>query len=152
MLSTEETVSLEDLNYNEYLDAEGKIDPDLEGKISIYAIFDRDKKIKYIGYSRNLFKSLQQHLVRKVDQCYWFKAHIIYVPSRSILDGIRHSWITANEDVLPDNEEQKQWTQAIDIRTEMTDADKHEYEQQDELHQIKLLKKVARRVEEIIRE
>lgn len=152
MLSIEDKVCLEDLQYHSYLDTAGKIDSDFEGKIAIYAIFDQDKKIQYIGYSRNLCKSLQQHLIRKVDQCYWFKAHIIERPSRSLLEGIRHDWLEENEGLLPSNEEQQEWTQPINTRQEMTADEQQEYDQQDELHQIKILKKVARRVEDKIKE
>jgi hypothetical protein len=134
------------------LDSEGKINPDFEAKIAIYAIFDQDKKIQYIGYSRNLFKSLQQHLIRKVEQCHWFKVHIIERPNRSLLEGIRHDWIEENKGLLPSNEEQKKWTQPINTRQEMTPVEKQEYEQQDELNQIKILKKAARRVEDKIKE
>ena len=147
MLTAEEKVNLKDLNYHSYLEPEGIINPDLEGKIGIYAIFDQDKKIQYVGYSRNLYKSLQQHLIRKVDKCHWFKIHIIDRPSRSLLEGIRHDWIEENEALLSDQEEQKQWTEPINIKQQMTTTEKQEYEQADELNKIKILKKIARREE-----
>ncbi len=152
MITTEEKIYLKDIDYNSYLNNEGEIDSDLEGKIAIYAIYDQDKKIQYIGYTRNLFKSLQQHLMRKVDQCYWFKAHIIERPSRSLLEGIRNDWLAENEGLLPSELEQKEWTQPIDTRGQMTEEEKEKYEQEDELHQSKILKKSARRVEETIKQ
>ena len=147
MLTTEDKVDLQDINYSSYLNKEGIINPDLEGKIGIYAIFDQDKKIQYVGYSRNLLKSLQQHLIRKVDQCYWYKVHIIDRPNRSLLEGIRNDWIQENESLLSDKEEQKQWTEPINIQQKMTTIEKQEYEQADELSKIKILKKIARREE-----
>ena len=152
MLSAEQKIKLEDLEYQEYLAKEGIINSDFEGKIAVYAIFDQDKNIQYIGYTRNLFKSLQQHLIRKIDQCYWLKAYIIERPSRSILEGISHDWKQTNENLLPSEQEQKQWTQPINTRQEMTATEKQEYEQEGELQQIKILKKVARRVEGKIKE
>ena len=147
MLTTEDKVDLQDINYSSYLNKEGIINPDLEGKIGIYAIFDQDKKIQYVGYSRNLLKSLQQHLIRKVDQCYWYKVHIIDRPNRSLLEGIRNDWIQENESLLSDKEEQKQWTEPINIQQKMTTIEKQEYEQADELSKIKILKKIARKEE-----
>ena len=44
MLSIEDKVCLEDLQYHSYLDTAGKIDSDFEGKIAIYAIFDQDNQ------------------------------------------------------------------------------------------------------------
>ena len=152
MLSNEQIISLATIEYSSYLDETGQINPHLEGKIGIYAIFDRDKKIQYIGYSRNLLKSLQQHLVRKVDRCYWFKVHTIDRPNRSILEEIRQDWLTENKGLLPDETEQKTWTNAIDIRQEMTSEEKEEYQQQEELQKIKIYKKVSRRIEEKIKE
>lgn len=147
MLTTEQQVELKDINYNSYLNKEGIINPDLEGQIGIYAIFDQEKKIQYVGYSRNLLKSLQQHLIRKVDQCHWYKVHTIDRPNRSLLEGIRNDWIQENESLLSDQKEQKTWTDAINIKQLMTSKENEEYQQEDELNQIKILKKVARRIE-----
>jgi hypothetical protein len=152
MLTAENKINLADLNYHSYLDTVGIINPDLEGKIGIYAIFEEDKNIQYIGYSRNLLKSLQQHLIRKVDQCYWYKVYIIDRPDRSLLEGIRNDWIQQNQALLSDEEEQKQWTQPIDIKQQMTATEKEEYKQADELNQIKILKQVARKVETEIKQ
>jgi hypothetical protein len=43
------------------------------------------------------------------------------------------------------------WTQSIDAKLTMTEDDKLQYQQTDELGKIKLLKKVARRLEEEIK-
>ncbi|MBL1210889.1 GIY-YIG nuclease family protein [Geminocystis sp. GBBB08] len=146
-------ISLKDLTYIPYIDENGVINEELEGKIGIYAIFNQEQKLEYIGYSRNLLMSLKQHLVRQTEKCYWFKFYLIERPSRSILEEIRSNWLAENEDLPKGNaEEEILWTQPIDAKLTMTQEDKAEYEKNDELGKIKLLKKVARRLEEEVKQ
>lgn len=135
-----------------YLNNKGDIDDELFGKIGVYAIFNNDKKLEYVGYSRNLLWSLKQHLIRQPQKCHWIKYHIITHPSRSILEEIKQQWLDENGSVpLGNGEEEVLWTQPIDAKSTMTDEDKKQYDSSDELGKIKLLKKVARRYEEIIK-
>ncbi|BAQ60844.1 conserved hypothetical protein [Geminocystis sp. NIES-3708] len=146
-------ILLKDLKFISYIDEKGMINPELEGKIGIYAIFNEDKTLEYVGYSRNLFMSLKQHLVRQTDKCYWLKFYVIERPSRTILEEIRSNWLTENKNLPKGNsEEEFLWTQAIDAKLTMTEDDKKEYQQNDELGKIKLLKKVARRLEEEVKQ
>jgi hypothetical protein len=135
---------LTNLDYTPYLDETGIINPDLERKIGVYAIFDQDKHLQLVGYSRDVYLSLKQHLIRKPDQCHWLKIVTITKPSRSILAEIKQSWL--DEFNRPSIEENT-WNDPIDIKLTMTEAQKQEYQQLDELGQIKLLKKIARETE-----
>ena len=144
-------ISLQQIEFSPYLNEQGEINSELEGKIGIYAIFNQEQQIQYIGYSRNLLTSLKQHLVRQVDDCFWFKVHIIERPNRSVLEKIRNDWIAESE-LQINEQEQKNWAQAIDVRQAMTEAEEQQYQQEDEFNQGKLLKKVARRVQEKILE
>jgi hypothetical protein len=64
---------------------------------------------------------------------------------------MRQAWIKENGTLPPGNStDEAKWTQPIDTKLAMTEAEKTEYQKGTELEQIKLLKKIARRVEEDI--
>ncbi|MCA1993843.1 MAG: GIY-YIG nuclease family protein, partial [Coleofasciculus sp. S288] len=148
-----QTPSLAALDYIPYLDETGNLPEPLQGKIGVYAIFDRDKMLQFVNYSRDIYLSLKQHLVRQPQSCYWLKVETISRPNRTRLENIRNAWIEENG-VTPagNGVGEAAWTQPIDAKLEMTDEEKESYKKSDELTQIKLLKKVARRVEEQILE
>jgi hypothetical protein len=91
--------------------------------------------------------------VRQSQQCYWLKIQTIARPSRSILEEIRQVWIKENGSIPVGNaQDEAIWSQPIDAKTAMTEAEKEEYAQGGDLEKIKVLKKVARRVEGEIQE
>jgi hypothetical protein len=148
MTSETQIPSLADIEYIPYLDETGNLPEQLQGKIGVYAIFDRDKTLQFINYSRDIYLSLKQHLVRKPESCYWIKVQIIGRPNRTQLETIRSAWIDENGAIPPGNSSDEViWNQPIDAKLTMTDAEKASYEKSDGLSQIKLLKQVARRVE-----
>ena len=139
---------LENLEFLPYLDEQALLDENLSGKIGIYAIFDQDKNLQFVGYSRDIYLSLKQHLVRQPQKCYWLKRQTIERPSRSILESTKQKWIAENNAIPEGNGEQENlWTQPIDAKLTMTDEDKLSYNNNDELGQIKLLKSIAKRLE-----
>lgn len=143
-----ETPSLSSLEYMPYLDDTGCIDENIQGKIGVYAIFDQDQVMQYVGYSRDVYLSLKQHLIRQPNSCYWFKIETIARPSRKILEGIASAWISENGATPVGNDRAKAaWTEPIDANPAMTEEEKAQYDQNDELGQIKIRKNVARRVE-----
>ncbi len=153
MTTQTETPSLSSLEYLAYLDENGRIREDIVGKIGVYAIFDREKTLQYVGYSRDIYLSLKQHLVRQPQNCYWIKLQTITRPSRKILEDIANAWIAENGATPAGNgEAEANWTQAIDAKVTMTEEEKAQYQQNDELGQIKMLKKIARRVEADIKQ
>lgn len=139
--------ALSELEFIAYLQ-NGQIPTDFERKVGVYAIFDADQNLRYIGYSRNVYLSLKQHLVRQPEACHWIKAQCIERPSRTILEEIQSAWIAENGE-LPDGNGTVThlWNQPIDAKQTLTDAEKAQYEQLDDLGQIKFLKQTARRVE-----
>ena len=146
---TIEIPNLANFEYLPYIDAEGKLPLSLEGKIGVYAIFDRDKVLQFVGYSRNVYLSLKQHLVRQPQHCYWLKAETIERPSRTILDNIQQAWIAENGSIPPgNNSAASEWNQPIDATLKMTEEEKiREQEIMDEVAKEKFLREVARRVE-----
>lgn len=145
--------SLTNLEFIPYLNDEGQIPESLQGKIGVYAILDSEQILQYVGYSRDIFLSLKQHLVRQPSKCHWIKIKTIERPSRSILEDIRQAWIEENGSLPVGNgEEEAKWTQPIDAKPAMTEEEKATYENSMDIEQAKLLKKVARRVENSILE
>lgn len=144
---------LDDLEFLSYLNEQGSIDEDWQGKIGVYAIFDDSKTLKFVGYSRDIYLSLKQHLVRQLDQCYWLKLQTIERPSRTVLEATKQQWITENGTIPEGNQTADSvWTQPIDAKLTMTDEDKITYDNQDELGKTKFLKSVARKLEAGIQE
>jgi hypothetical protein len=136
--------NLEQLEYISYLDNTGNISPELLGKIGVYAIFDQEKNLQFIGYSRDIYLSLKQHLTRQPQACYWLKMQAIERPNRTLLESIRQAWLTESG-TTTDND--KLWTEPIDAKVTMTAAEKEAWQNADELMRVKLLKQVSRRVE-----
>jgi hypothetical protein len=148
MTTSTEIIPLANLEYLPYLNPQGIIDPELGQKIGVYGIFNEDKVLQYVGYSRNLYLSLKQHLIRQPNQCYWLKLQIITRPNRTLLDHIRSNWIEENGTIPRGNgEDEAKWTQPIDAKLSMTEEEKQQYQQGEEIAKIKLLKKISRRVE-----
>jgi hypothetical protein len=136
---------LSELEFFPYIDQAGQLLEQFQGKIGIYAIFDREKTLKFIGFSRDVFLSLRQHLVRCPLDCYWVKVSLIDRPNRTILETTRAAWIEENGSLL---EDESKWTQAIQVKELMSEQERSTFENAiDELAQIKALKNVARRVE-----
>jgi len=143
-----QSASLSHLQFIPYLNADGTIAPEFEGKVGVYAIFDADKVLQYIGYSRDVALSLKQHVVRQPQKCYWLKVQTIDRPSRTVLEEIRAAWIAEHGAMPPGNStDEAQWNQPIDAKNSMTDEERSLYEKSDEISRVKLLKHVSRRVE-----
>ena len=148
MTSHTTAATLASLEAFPYIDDEGKIPTHIEGKVGIYAIFDQAHELHYVGYSRDIYLSLKQHLIRQPQTCHWVKVQTVTRPSRTLLEGIRDAWIAENGAVPSGNDAAASaWNQPIDAKLSMTEADKTAYEQSEDLGRIKLLKKIARRVE-----
>jgi len=140
-------VTLAQLEALPYLD-NGQIPEQFQGQVGIYAIFDANQVLQYVGYSRDVYLSLKQHLVRQPDGCHWVKVQTIVRPSRTLLEETRNAWIAENGALPPGNgEAASTWSEPIDAKATMTPADWQEYARLEELAQVKYLKTVARRLE-----
>ena len=148
MASETQVPSLNQLEYIAYLDDTGNLPEELQGKIGVYAIFDQDQTLQFVNYSRDVYLSLKQHLVRKPQSCHWLKVQTIDRPNRTQLETIRQAWIEENGSLPAGNgAEETEWNQPIDTKQAMTEEEKENYQKTDEITQIKLLKQVSRRVE-----
>ncbi|BAY38309.1 hypothetical protein NIES2111_26560 [Nostoc sp. NIES-2111] len=150
-MTTEINIShLVNLEYIPYIDEDGQLPEIYQEKIGVYAVFDQEKILQFIGYSRDVYLSLRQHLVRQPKYCYWVKVQTIERPNRTILENIEKAWIAESGDIPAGNGEDKEkWTQPVDVKTLMTEEEQANYHKptNDELTQTKIIKNVARRVE-----
>lgn len=139
--------TLASLEMQPYL-VDGALPSELDGKVGIYAIFDQDQTLQYVGFSRNVNVGLVQHLVRRPEQCHWFKVYTVERPSRTLLDDIRNTWLAEYGDIPSGNSDtQVAWEKPIDAKTFMTEAERTEIANADPTEINKLLKQLARRVE-----
>ena len=148
-MTTAEIPPLSSLTSIAYVDDRGQLPEQFQGKVGVYAIFDAEQTLQYIGFSRDTFLSLKQHLVRQPQQCYWVKVQTIDRPSRTILEEIRTSWIAENGATPQGNgADEAKWTAAIEVKGSMTAEELNSFAAAlDEASQSKVLKQVARRVE-----
>lgn len=148
MSAQTEITDLSSLEYLSYLNEAGEISEELQGKIGVYAIFDRQHQMQYVAYSRDVYLSLKQHLIRQPDNCYWIKVQTISRPSRKVLAEIAAAWTRENGATPPGNESQNTvWSEPIDTTPAMTEEEKAQLSLTDERGKIKIQKQVARRVE-----
>ncbi len=148
MTSKTDIPTLADLEFLPYIDQSGQLPEALQGKVGVYAIFDQNQTLQFIGFSRDVYLSLKQHLVRKPTQCYWIKTKTIDRPSRAILEDIRNAWIEENG-ATPDGNQSDAWNQPIQVKELMTPEERENYTKptNDAITEIKILKNIARRVE-----
>ena len=151
MSSTSDLPSLSSLEFLAYINDAGELPNTLQNQIGIYAIFDKSQILQFVGYSRDIYLSLKQHLVRQPEDCYWIKATTIDRPNRTFLESVESAWIDKNGSIPVGNGAAKSnWLDPIATNYAMTTAESDSFEDLDGLAQIKLLKQVARRVEETI--
>lgn len=132
-----------------YLDEQGQLPPNLQRCIGLYAIFDEQHILQYVGYSRDVALSLQQHLMRVPYQCQWVKVSPVSRPSRTILEAGLQGWLAEVGTVPPGNgDDRARWCDPIDAKTRMTAEEQSAYATAPtEGDQLRCLKQVARRVE-----
>jgi hypothetical protein len=143
------TTPLAHLEFLSYLTEAGEILPEpFEGKVGLYAIFDEAQTLQYVGFSRNVFLSLKQHLTRRPLLCHWVKLQTLDRPNRTLLAQMQADWIAENGATPEGNgEDAAGWEQAIDAKAQITSEEQAAFDAEDEAGRIKVLKNVARRVE-----
>lgn len=144
-----QTPALSDLEFIPYINEDGLLPAEFSKTVGIYAIFNQDHALQFVGYSRDITMSLKQHLVRCPDDCYWVKVKTIERPQRSVLEAIQAAWISENGDrPIGNGDESDRWSQAINAKVQMTDDEQAQYAlATTELEQTKALKQISSRVE-----
>lgn len=151
--TSKEVTPLRDLEFLPYLNEEGLITVCSEptAKASVYAIFDNERVLQYIGISRQVHSSMRLHFARMPLKCYYVKIQNISKPSRSLLELIKDKWIEENGSLPSGNDggpEQNMWENPLDCKPLMTDEEIGKLEEAGAgPPKAKVLKNVARRVE-----
>lgn len=149
MTSSADIPTLNHLEFVAYINDRGLLPDQFQGKVGVYAIFDENQILQYIGYSRDVYLSLKQHLVRQPEACYWVKVQTIDRPSRTLLEEIRDGWMRENGATPSGNgSHETSWSQPINVKTCLTDAEQSNFDSAiDDLARMKVLKQASRRVE-----
>ena len=150
MNTTFQIPALSSLERLPYIDENGKLPAIFQGKVGVYAIFDQQDILQYVGYSRDVFLSLKQHLVRRPDACYSLKVQTIGRPNRTVLETTRQQWVEENGAVPIGNaEDATLWNEPIQVKDLMTpeEANNIANPMLDDVMRTKAVKNVARRIE-----
>ena len=143
---------LASLDFFPYLTEAGLLPELFHGKLGAYAIFDQAQTLQYVGFSRDVYLSLKQHLTRCPQQCHWVKLFEVSRPSRTVLEEIRQAWLAGQATIPVGNgAEESRWTQAIDAKPHMTAEEQAAYGAADDAAKPKLLKQLSRRIEALIK-
>eukprot|EP00270_Netrium_digitus_P016486 TRINITY_DN5922_c0_g1_i1.p1 TRINITY_DN5922_c0_g1~~TRINITY_DN5922_c0_g1_i1.p1 ORF type:complete len:305 (-),score=75.71 TRINITY_DN5922_c0_g1_i1:101-1015(-) len=121
--------ALEDLEFVPYLTSEGKINDvsQADAKATVYAIFDNQKQLQYVGITRQVYQSMRLHFARMPRLCCFVKFHNITRPSRALLESIRDSWEKSSPSPPPGNDngpQQNLWENPLDCKPLMTDEER----------------------------
>ncbi|EME32765.1 uncharacterized protein Gasu_01280 [Galdieria sulphuraria] len=152
--SSNSCLKLDSFPFHPYLDDRGFLSyQDSWGKVSVYAIYDAQYRLQYIGISRDTRTSLLLHLIRMPQFCYYFKFQSFEKPSRTILNQLRETWIKEMNHQTPvgnvDAFWQARWEGPIDVRNHgwLTTEEKQLLEETEENNMAKVLKQICRRVQ-----
>jgi len=146
-------VPLADLPEVEYITSEGLIaDCSKAGaRATVYAIFDAEHALQYVGMSRSINPSLRLHLARMPAKCHYVKVAHVASPNRAVLQQVQDNWVAENGGPVPGNdggELQNLWENALDCKTRWTAEEEKEISELPEGPQKKkALKVLARRFE-----
>lgn len=145
---------LEQLEFLPYIDNEGLLPQMFQGQIGVYAIFDQEKVLRFVGYSRDIYQSLKQHLLRQPGLCYWLKAQTVKRPNRQLLEDTKRAWIQewSSYATITYAAQEEEWSLPLDIKPLMSPEEIKDYENPayDDTAREKVLKQAVRRVEQEI--
>jgi hypothetical protein len=136
-----------------YIDGDGQLPAQFEGQIGVYAIYNQEQVLAYIGYSRDVSLSLKQHIVRQPQQCYSIKVTTVERPNRTLLESIKAAWIEENQAIpIGNGDAADLWEQPVDVKSKMLPEELAQYNdpQLDDQQHLKILKQAARRIEQDI--
>eukprot|EP00249_Psilotum_nudum_P010338 c22481_g1_i1 orf=78-1199(-) len=88
--------SMDDLPLMNFLNVQGRIDPPCapDTKASVFAVFDKNKKVQYIGISNDIRTSLRILMRRRPEFCRYYKVHNLSIFEHQLMQAIRQQWIS----------------------------------------------------------
>lgn len=95
--TTEGTIpSLNELPLINFINQQGRIQPpvELNTAASVFAICDQNKKIQYIGFSKDVRNSLRLLMGRRPDMCHYYKLYNLNELDQKQMLACRQSWFS----------------------------------------------------------
>lgn len=88
--------SLTDLPLNGFINSHGRIMPPVEPntQASVFAVLDKNKKVQYIGFSKDLRNSLRVLMGRRPEFCYFFKVFNLPALDQAVMLQARQQWMS----------------------------------------------------------
>ena len=109
----------------------------------VYAAIDCDRIYQYIGYSRDVLRSLKGHVEQKgADVCTYVRVKTFKFPKRQKMEALKNEWIDSlNYTPLGNLKGGSTWASTIGetAKASMTEAEKNAYEEK----KLKLRKAMA---------
>lgn len=111
--------SLNDLSLNSFINSYGKILPSLDPNTaaSVFAVLDKNKKVQYIGFSKDLRNSLRILMGRRPELCYFYKMYNLQSMDQQNMMAVRKLWMSelgSAPDGNSDSIQKKAWEQPAD--------------------------------------
>ena len=109
----------------------------------VYAVIDGDRIYQYVGYSRDVLRSVQGHIAQNgADVCSYIRVKTFGFPKRQEMEALKNEWIAELGYTPAGNSEGgNTWARTIGEATKasMTEAEKNAYEEK----KLKLRKAMA---------
>lgn len=109
----------------------------------VYAVLDRDHIYQYIGYSRDVLRSLKGHIIQNGAQvCAFIRVKTFKFPKRQGMEALKDEWLTELDYTPTGNTgELGTWARTIGeaAKATMTEAERNAYEEK----KLKLRKAMA---------
>ena len=98
----------------------------------VYAVLDSDRLYQYVGYSRDILRSLRGHIAQNGTQvCTFVRIQTFKFPKRQIMEALKNEWIAEISYTPTGNTgEQGTWARTIGeaAKATMTNAERDAYE------------------------
>ncbi len=109
----------------------------------VYAVIDCDRTYQYIGYSRDVLRSLKGHIAQNgTAVCTYIRVQTFKFPKRQEMEALKDQWIEALDYTPPGNAEGgNTWARTIGeaAKATMSEAERNAYEEK----KLKLRKAMA---------
>ncbi|WP_334916894.1 GIY-YIG nuclease family protein [Nostoc sp.] len=109
----------------------------------VYTVLDVERRVQYIGYSRNVLLSLNSHVTQNSQQkCAFVRVQAFKFPKRQDMEDLRDAWIAELETTPPGNAtDGEMWASTVGeaAKAVMSEAERQAYEEK----KLKLRKAMA---------
>ncbi|MEH2264270.1 GIY-YIG nuclease family protein [Nostoc sp.] len=109
----------------------------------VYAVLDVERRVQYIGYSRNVLLSLNSHVTQNGQQkCTLVRVQAFKFPKRQDMEDLRDAWIAELETTPPGNAtDGEMWASTVGeaAKAVMSEVERQAYEEK----KLKLRKAMA---------